>query len=330
MSYRIVYMGTPDFACPALRMLARSATVDVPLVVTQPDRAAGRGRHLQAPPVKRLAVEFGLDVYQTGSLRTLEQRKPILDLEPDLIVVAAFGIILGRSILHLPRFGCLNLHASLLPQYRGASPVSAAIMSGDRETGVTLMKMEQGLDTGPMFARSIVPLTGQETTDSLTSDLATVAADLLASSLSGVFDGTLSATDQPQHASLTRPLVKGDGWIDWSQPADVIERQVRAMWSWPRAWTTLPDGSSLQVHQVTTDQDDGIAPSGHVQVDRAGLRIRCGNGWLRLEVGQLPGGKPLTGRQLASGRPFSNGDIILGAAAGPEVPGPLLSAIDED
>jgi methionyl-tRNA formyltransferase len=329
MRFRIIYMGTPEFACPSLRMLASAESVEIPLVVTQPDRMAGRGRRLQAPPVKRVADELGLAVYQPPSLRSAEQRKPILDLEPDLIVVAAFGIILGKSILELPRVGCVNLHASLLPRYRGASPVSAAILNGDRETGVTLMKMEKGLDTGPMFDRSIVELSGHETTESLTTRLAASAADLLSSNLGALLSGNLSASGQPSGASLTRPLTKADGWIDWSQPAQAIERHVRAMWPWPRAWTTLPDESAFQIHRATLNNSPQSAMPGLLLTDGDGLRVCCGDGWLRLEAGQLPGGKPLTGVQLSSRRELS-GKIILGTGDRPGNPGPLITILADE
>ena len=329
MGFRIIYMGTPEFACPSLRMLASTDGIEVPLVVTQPDRLAGRGRQLQEPPVKRLAKELGLAVYQTPSLRTAEQREPILDLDPDLIVVAAFGIILGKSILDLPRIGCVNLHASLLPLYRGASPVSATILNGDGETGVTLMKMEKGLDTGPMFAQSVVELSGQETTESLTIRLAGTAADLLSSNIENLLAGSMTASAQPSGASLTRPLTKADGWIDWLQPAQVIERHVRAMWSWPRAWTTLPDGSTLQIHRGSLDESGESARPGQVIIDSDGLRICCGNGWFRLEIGQLPGGKPLSGQQLAF-RPALTNDVVLGARGRPGSQDPLITRLADE
>ncbi len=298
------------------------------MVVTQPDRRAGRGRSLQEPPVKTLAESLGLTVYQPSSLRTVEQRQPLADVQPDLIVVAAYGLILGRSTLELPVRGCVNLHASLLPRYRGASPISAAILNGDDATGVTLMLMERGLDTGPMFDMAQIPVDLKDTTESMTGRLANIAGDLLTSNLDGLLDGSLQPIEQPDGASLTRPLVKGDGWIDWSRPAEAVERLVRAMWSWPRAWTALPNGTAFQIHEATVDSDPAVASPGSVKVDRSGLSIRCGNGWLRVERGQLAGGKPLAGQQLAGNQVFA-GHMILGEGEPPPTPGPMIVSVGE-
>ncbi|MBA2469121.1 MAG: methionyl-tRNA formyltransferase [Chloroflexia bacterium] len=328
MGRRIVYMGTPEFACPALKMLADQSDVEIGLVVTQPDRAAGRGRKMQAPPVKQLAESLLLPVYQTASLRTKEQRQPLLNLQPDLIVVAAFGLILGTSILELPPRGCVNLHASILPWYRGASPISASILNGDQETGVTLMRMERGLDTGPMLDTVRLDIAGDDTTASLTERLSLLAGELLVKNLDGLLTGSLPAVEQPPGASVTRPLVKTDGWIDWARPASEVERHVRAMWSWPRAWTTLPDGSPFQIHQARADVESGPAVPGTMAVYDKALVVRCGDGWIRVERGQLAGGKPLTGSQLASTTQFA-GSAILGGEVSPDVYGPMVWAVSE-
>lgn len=322
---RIVYMGTPEFACPALAALDTEPAVEVALVVTQPDRPAGRGRKLQPPPVKRLAEELGLPVYQTPSLKSAEQREPIVAARPDLIVVAAFGLILGRSVLGAAAMGCVNLHASLLPRYRGASPVSAAILEGDATTGVTLMQMERGLDTGPMLATATVDIHAEDTTESLTPRLAEVAARLIVDSLSDLASGDLEAVPQPEGGSLTRPLVKADGWIDWSRPAVEIERLVRAMWAWPRAWTPLPSGEPLQIHRASIAPANGNPP-GHITLDAGGLVVACGDAALRIDRGQLPGGKPLDGTQLTQSRAL-NGHVVLGAGIAPQTPGPMVSPV---
>jgi methionyl-tRNA formyltransferase len=323
MTNRIIYMGTPQFACPALELLAGDDRVEVSLVVTQPDRPVGRGRKLQAPPVKVVAERLGLPVYQTPSLRSVEQRRPIVELEPDLIVVAAFGLILGKSILDLPRVGCVNLHASLLPLYRGASPISASILNGDEQTGVTLMQMERGLDTGPMLAQMALNIEPEDTTESLTGKLSTVAGDLLVAELGRILDGSLKPEPQPAGASLTRPLVKADGWIDWTQTAEAIERHVRAMWPWPRGWTTLPDGSQFQIHGSALGAVGEPAAPGEVTADRHGLRVCTGSGWIRIVTGQLAGGKPLNGAQLAAHREFRD-RMVVGGLTGPEIPGPMV------
>lgn len=323
MTHRIIYMGTPEFACPALQALSERIDLDVGLVVTQPDRPAGRGRRLQSPPVKQLAESLGLPVYQPQSLRSAEQRLPLLGSQPDLIVVAAYGLILGKSVLELPRHGCVNLHASILPRYRGASPIPAAILNGEQETGVTLMRMERGLDTGPMFGVARVEIADDDTTASLTDRLAVTASDLLGVNIDGLLNGSLEAMAQPSGAKLTRPLVKADGWIDWAYPALEVERQVRAMWPWPRAWTTLPDGAAFQIHVANVGDDQDDAAPGSLRSDRSGLRVRCGDGWIRVERGQLAGGKPLTGAQLGGIRQLGTG-IVLGNADHPTVPGPMI------
>ncbi len=332
MTVRCIYMGTPDFACPALRALATMGGVSVDLVVTQPDRAVGRGRKTQSPPVKVVAEELGLSIYQTASLRTAEQREPIVAIDPDLIVVAAFGLILGNSILTLPRLGCINLHASLLPAYRGAAPISAAIANGDGQTGVTLMRMERGLDTGPMQASSSIDISDTDTTESLTARLADVAADLLRSSLAELIAGQLPAVPQGDGATLTRPLVKADGWIDWSRSAVDLERHVRAMWSWPRAWTTTDRGDALQIHQATATTDNETAASppripGTIVNANGGLAVATGDGLLVIERGQLPGGKPLPGQVLAQ-RPELQPGQELGNEGRPEHLIPLVEPVE--
>jgi methionyl-tRNA formyltransferase len=250
-----------------------------------------------------------------------------VNAQPDLIVVAAFGLILGRSILELPVHGCVNLHASLLPKYRGASPVSAAILCGDLETGVTLMLMERGLDTGPVLAQSSIDITTGDTTESLTDRLARVAGELLLSSLGDVTTGGLKAVPQRGRSSMTRPLVKADGWIDWTLTASEIERHVRAMWVWPRAWTTMRDGTPFQLHRARVSESNELAPAGTVVRDGRRVRIRCGDGWVELELGQFAGGNPLGGAQLASNQAFVN-QPVLGQFEEPTVPGPIVEPVD--
>ncbi len=322
-------MGTPDYACPSLETLARTPGVEIALVVTQPDRAAGRGRKLVAPPVKVTAERLDLPVYQTASLRSAELRQPIVDARPDLIVVAAFGIILGTSVLELPPLGCVNLHASLLPRYRGAAPISAAILRGDPVTGVTLMRMERGLDTGPIHASLEIDIHTGDTTESLTVRLATLAARLMEEQIGNLLDGSSTATPQPAGASLTRPLVKADGWIDWAMPAEHIERHVRAMWPWPRAWTSLPSGETFQIHAATVVSGEaaGSSEPGTLIAARGGLQVQSGAGNLVIGRGQLPGGKPLAGPQLATRKDFA-ASVVLGVEERPSTPGPLIVDID--
>ncbi|MCA9832641.1 MAG: methionyl-tRNA formyltransferase [Thermomicrobiales bacterium] len=294
---RIIYMGTPAFAVPTLEMLSGREDIDIALVVTQPDRPAGRGKKLTPPPVKETAMALNLPLLQTATLRDPDVRERITSIAPDLIVVAAFGMILGKWILELPSLGCVNLHASLLPKYRGASPISAAILAGDEETGVTLMRMERGLDTGPMLDNITVPISSDDTTSSLTPRLAIAAAELLDSRLSDLLNDTVEAIPQPEGATETRQLIKEDGRIDWNRSATEIERQVRAMWDWPRAWTELPHGERMQIHAASVDDDD-IVSSGEIQITSTGVRIGTGQGSLLLKRVQLPGGKPVEGQAM--------------------------------
>jgi methionyl-tRNA formyltransferase len=323
MTARVVYMGVPAFACPALEMLARRGDVDVALVVTQPDRPSGRGRKLQSTPVTQTAERLGLPVYRAGSLRSKQARQPIVDAEPDLIVVAAFGLILGTSILELPAGGCVNLHASLLPAYRGANPIAMAIRDGATRTGVSLMRMERGLDTGPVYATIAVDIREDDTAESLTPRLAERAGDLLDIHLSTLLQGTLKARPQPGGATCTRPMTKDDGWIDWTLAAAQIERHVRAMWSWPRAWTSLPSGDRLQVHRSHVGDPAPGQPGAVVANERA-LIISCGQRSLVLDTVQLPGGRPVPGASLLSRGTVAPGQS-LGLAGAPLQVTPLVT-----
>lgn len=316
-------MGTPEFAVPALRALAASDAAGLRLVVTQPDRPAGRGRALAPPPVKVAATDLGLPVLQTPTLRDPDVRARIVGTEPALIVVAAFGMILGKWILDLPPRGCVNLHASILPAYRGANPISSAILQGDAETGVTLMHMDRGLDTGDILDIAREPILPADTTDVLTARLADLAASLLTDTLDALLAGTLAATPQPDGATLTRQLVKADGWIDWSHPAESIERRVRAMWPWPRTWTTLPDGTTLQVHRASLAAAPGHVPSPGTLLPE-GL-VSCGDGSaLRLERIQLAGGKPVDGAAIANVAKLAPGTILGTVGAPSPIPPPLV------
>ncbi len=295
---RLVFMGTPEFAVPSLQALANRDDVELVLAVTQPDRPAGRGKKLAPPPVKDAAQAAGIPVLQTDSLRHADVKQRIIAAQPDLIVVAAFGMILGKWILELPKLGCVNLHASLLPKYRGASPISAAILAGDDVTGVTLMQMDRGLDTGDMLASIEVPIQPDDTTESLTPKLAGAGAALLDRHLPALLRGEITPVPQPEGASETRQLTKEDGRIDWNQPAAVIERQVRAMWSWPRAFTELADSTRMQVHRSSVTADPETTP-GQITVQGTTVVVATGEGGLLLERVQLPGGKPIEGHAIA-------------------------------
>ena len=321
---RIVYFGTPAYAVPALRALTQDPRYDVALVVTQPDRPAGRGRELQTPAVKTAAEELGIEVYQPATLRNAAAREPLAALDADLFVVAAYGLIFGPKTLALPRHGCLNLHASVLPAYRGASPVTAAILAGDRETGVSLMVMETGLDTGPVVDRVMMPISDDDTTESLTARLADVAARLAVNSADRFVAGELAA--RPQNAgsaTKVRPLVKADGWLDWGDAAIELDRRVRAMWPWPRGWTTFRN-EALQVHRATALPEQGDATPGMVESRPDALLVGTGCGVLRLDVVQPAGGRAMPGNVWARGRRVESGNR-LGRDGAPEPPPPLIT-----
>ena len=298
---RTVFFGTPSFAVPALRRLARDDRFEVALVVTQPDRPAGRGRSLASPEIAEAAHQLGLPIYQPATLRDAAARAPLAEAAADLFVVAAFGLIFGPKTLALPRLGCVNLHASLLPRYRGASPVAAAIVSGEKRTGVTLMLMDAGLDTGPMIATREEWVRPEDTAETLGKRLAVRAADLVSEALPQFAAGELCPMPQPHEgASLTRPLTKADGWLDWNRPAVELERLVRAMWPWPRAWTTVDD-SVLQIHRVRVVANAAASP-GRVEVNRAEPIVACGRGGLALVTVQPAGGRTMPGSAFAAGR----------------------------
>jgi len=329
MTQRIVFLGTPSFSCPALEHLASRSDVEVVLVVTQPDRPSGRGRKLQAPPIKSLALELGLPIYQVATLRDAVSRVPLVAAQPDLLVVAAFGLILGKSILSLPPLGCVNLHASLLPRYRGANPIAAAIHSGDVTTGLSLMRMDRGLDTGAVYDRREIDINIGDTTETLTDRLGDVGSSLLARHLPEILSGRAVPTRQGEGATCTRPMVKDDGWIDWTRSAAEIERHVRAMWPWPRAWTVLPDGSRVQVHASSVVETTTSGDPGTIVDVGSRFVVRCGHHSLRLDRVQMAGGKPVDGKVLRT-RVSSSATDPLGKIGAPLALDPLVRVCGSD
>ena len=310
---RVVFFGTPDFAVPTLEALVASEHLELTGVVTQPDRPAGRGRQFHAPPVKTAAMVLGVPVLQASTLRDDKARAWLRGRGADLYVVAAFGLILGRMILTEPSLGAVNVHASLLPAYRGASPVASAIAMGEVKTGVSLMQMDAGLDTGPVYARQAIDISQEDTTASLTQKLATLGAHLLYETLPGIVDGTVTAQPQMGSATLTRPLVKADGRIDWRRRPEQIINQVRAMMPWPRAFTTSASGTQFQLLEVRVDLGDLdlIAPAGQIMVDRGHVFVACGSGRVEIVTAQIPGARPTSGAQLVQRRALLDGERLL-------------------
>ena len=296
---RVVFMGSPDFALPSLRSLANA--YDVVGVVTQPDRASGRGRGLKSPPVKIVAQELGIPIMQPEKLRTPEAMEQLRAWNPDLIVVAAFGQILRKDVLDLPRFGCLNVHASLLPRWRGAAPINAAILHGDEETGVTIMKMDVGLDTGPMLARRSIRLTRDDTAGSVTGTLSHLGAELLIETLPDYLSGKITPAPQPQEGMTYAPMLKKEeGRLDFTRPAEELERRVRAFNPWPGTFMDF-DGTLLKVQRGHAVAEAGDAEVGKQLVYRDQPAVGTGGGLLILDEVQPAGKTPMSGKSLLAG-----------------------------
>lgn len=303
-------MGTPEFAVPSLRALAEAYLVAG--VVTQPDAPAGRGQALAESAVKRVALALGLPVLQPASLKAPEAVAALAAMRPDLIVVAAFGQILRRAVLEMPRLGCLNVHASLLPRWRGASPVPAAIAAGDSETGITLMRMDPGLDTGPILAQRREPILAGDTTASLLNRLGALGADLVRDALPAYVQGEMPLHTQDAALATTCGLIKKeDGRIDWARPVEAIERQVRAMMPWPGAWTTW-NGKQLRVLRARASAPIAGEMTGTViQLGKA-IGIVCGAGTLEVIDAQLEGKRPMPAGDLVRGQRGLVGAVLGG------------------
>jgi methionyl-tRNA formyltransferase len=304
-----VFMGTPRFAVPALEALAEAS--ELRLVVTQPDRPAGRGRRLEPPPVKIAAEALEVEVIQPEVVKGKRFAGRIAGLQPDLLVTAAFGRILGPSLLAVPRLGCLNVHASLLPRYRGAAPISRAILAGDTSTGVSITRMVEELDAGPVFHRIEIEIGPDETAGELSERLSRLGAEALVEVLTR-FDELEPFEQSPDEVSWAPALEKRDGVIDWSRPAGELHNHVRGMHPWPCATTTL-DGTRLKVHRAMVIEGAARSerPGTVLQNSSLGLDVACGQGVLRLLELQLPGRKRLDARQFYAGR-FARIGTILG------------------
>lgn len=298
MSIKIVFMGSPDFALPSLRLLAENHQVLG--VVTQPERASGRGRELKAPAVKTLALELNLPVIQPEKLREPEAMRQLQTWNPDLIVVAAFGQILKKDVLDLPQYGCLNVHASLLPRWRGAAPINAAILAGDEETGVTIMKMDAGLDTGPILAMKSIRIRRDDTADSVLQALSTLGANLLLETLPDYLSGKLTPNPQPREGATYAPMLKKqDGLLDFSRPALELERRVRAMNPWPGAWFEW-NGNALKVARASVSAEKGLGIGSRFTVEGSPA-VMSADGALVLEEVQPAGKKVMPGKSFLSG-----------------------------
>jgi len=298
---RVVFMGTPVFAVPILEGLVTQG-YHVVGVVTQPDKPAGRGQQVAVSPVKRLALERELPVLQPKGFRRPEAVEHLRALAPEVIVLAAYGHLLPPAVLAIPPLGCLNVHASLLPRHRGAAPISAAILAGDAVTGVTIMRLDAGMDTGDVLAQAQLPILPDDTTASLSERLARLGATLLLATLPRWAAGQI--VPQPQEhaqATYTHPVRKEDGQINWQRPAVAIERQVRAYFPWPSAHTTW-QGRRLQIWRATARNDEAPGNPGDVVLWHNDLAVVTGEGVLILHELQIEGRRPLPAADFARGQ----------------------------
>jgi len=303
---RIIFAGTPPFAAAALNALA-DAGHDIALVLTQPDRPAGRGMKLMPSAVKQAALARGLPVSQPPSLKSPEAQTELRAVDADVMVVAAYGLILPQAVLDLPRLGCLNIHASLLPRWRGAAPIQRAILAGDVETGITIMQMDAGLDTGAMLSKTMVPIRDDDTAASLHDVLAAAGASAIVAALANYATLVPAAQDDAQ-ATYAAKLSKDEAQLDWNQPADALARAVRAYHPAPGAWTLL-DGAPLKVWMAATATGAGD-PGTVLRADAEGLVVACGSGALALREIQPAGSKRMSAAAFLAGRPVPPGSRL--------------------
>ncbi|WP_442771109.1 methionyl-tRNA formyltransferase [Zoogloea ramigera] len=301
---KVAFAGTPEFAAAALEAIL-AAGFDVPLVLTQPDRPAGRGMQLQPSPVKRVALAAGIPVHQPEKLRTPEQQAPLAAVQADVLVVAAYGIILPQAVLDLPRHGSLNIHASLLPRWRGAAPIHRAIQAGDAATGITIMQMDAGLDTGPMLLSRAEAIHADDTTGSLHDRLAQLGADMIVEALRAL-PGGLTATPQPADGvTYAAKIGKTEASVDWNRPAAELERAIRAFNPFPGAVATL---QQTPVKLWRARAIDAAGTPGEVLLaEGAGVIVACGEGALCITELQKPGGKRLPAAEFLRGMPIAAG-----------------------
>ncbi len=310
---RIVFMGTAELSCASLEKLAQCERFSVVGVVTQPDKPKGRELKLQASPVKILAEKLGLPVFQPARARDEKFIGELRGLNPDLVVVVAYGQILPPAILDLPAFGCVNVHTSLLPKYRGAAPIQRAIAEGEAETGVTIMKMDPGLDTGPVLSMRRTPIQSEDNSQTLHDRLAGLGAELLLETLPAYVSGRITPQPQPaEGATYAAKIKKEDGQIDWQLSAEQIWNRLRAFTPWPGVFTFIPAGSKLQLLKIWKAEVVNLSgrAGGVLMADKTGVVIGCGQNALRILEMQREGGKRLAAEAFLAGYPLKPGDQL--------------------
>ena len=303
MIRKVIFAGTPDFAATALRAIAE-AGFDIPLVLTQPDRPKGRGMKLQASPVKETALELGFQVAQPESLKSESAQEMLRAAEADIMVVAAYGLLLPQAVLDIPRYGCLNIHASLLPRWRGAAPIQRAIEAGDSETGICIMQMDAGLDTGAVISRHPCPILPGDNAQTLHDKLAEIGARAIVADLQHY--SQRNAKPQPEHGiTYAHKLSKADAQIDWAQPAEAIERRIRAFNPVPGAWCDY-HGKPLKIWAAQACPVNGAAGS-VLQTDKNGIQVACGSGSLLIQTLQPAGSARMEAAAFLAGHPVAVG-----------------------
>ena len=309
---RIVYMGTPDFAVEPLEAIIK-AGYEVAAVVTQPDKQKGRGKEVKMTPVKVCALRHGIPVFQPVKIKEPEAVAELEKYQADLFVVAAFGQLLSEEILNMPEYGCINIHASLLPAYRGAAPIQWAVLNGEKESGVTIMQMDKGLDTGDMLLKRSVELSPKETGDSLHDKLMRLGAELIVEALPKLEKGELVPEKQKDElSSYAKKLTKAMGQIDWSKDAVSLERWIRGLNSWPSAYTFF-GGKTLKIWEAQVTEENGAQkaePGQVISVSREGFTVACGQGELQILSLQLEGKKRVSTREFLLGYQVEPGMIL--------------------
>jgi methionyl-tRNA formyltransferase len=309
---RIVFFGTAELACPSLTALLESSAFTVAAVVTQPDRPKGRNLQPQPSPVKILAADKALPLLQPERARNEQFILSLGELQPDLIVVVAYGQLLPGTLLGLPRFGCLNVHTSLLPKFRGAAPIQWAILNDERETGVTIMKMDEGLDTGDLLVSQSTPITPADSAQTLHDRLATIGAGLLSKTILDYVAGRIVPRKQPQTgASYARKITKEDGRLDWTQPARGLWNRVRGLVPWPGTYTSLsaePKPILLKIWQADIADRSSDSPGEVLETSRNGIVVACGQQALRLLSLQREGGRRMSAQEFLAGHAISAGE----------------------